>query len=227
MKIFITGTDTNIGKTYITTHLLHAFNQKGLKTLGLKPIASGATLHQGQLQNEDARTIMQASSIKNTPYEMINPFVYQAPIAPHIAAQKTGTPLTLNLVKSRIEHTLSHVSADVYVIEGVGGWSVPLNEQHLMSDLVRVLQIPVILVVGIKLGCLNHAILTAESITRSNVPFMGWIANCVALKASVVNENIEFLQSFIQAPYLGTVTFNQTQCFHSLSTKLVKSSDVI
>jgi dethiobiotin synthetase len=211
-KFFITGTDTNVGKTYVTEMLLESFNQQGKKTLGLKPIASGAQAKAGRLYNDDAMTLMNASSVKHITYKQINPFVFEDPIAPHIAAYRQGEELSVKKVKTAIQKTLDTFNADIYLIEGVGGWAVPLNINELMSDLVKSLGFPVILVVGIKLGCLNHAIVTAKTILQSNVPLVGWIANCMAPEALVIEENIKTLTQWIKAPLLGTIPYGVRHC---------------
>lgn len=207
LKIFIAGTDTEVGKTYVTEKLLQIYNKAGYQTLGLKPVASGAKWKNNKLYNDDAVTLMQASSVKNISYDRINPFVFENPVAPHLAADIKGTELTLNKIKQTIEQTWMNIKADVYLVEGVGGWAVPLNSKELMANLVQALQLPVILVVGIKLGCLNHAILTAKTIIQSNVPLLGWIANCLVPETQLINENIDTLKQWITAPHLATIPF--------------------
>jgi len=208
LKIFITGADTEVGKTYVTEKLLQLYNKAGYQTLGLKPVASGAKWKNNKLYNEDAVTLMQASSVKNISYDTINPFVFENPVAPHLAAEIEGTELTLNKIKQAIEQTWMNTKADVYLVEGVGGWVVPLNSKELMADLVQALQLPVILVVGIKLGCLNHALLTAKTIVQSNVPLLGWIANCLVPETQLINENIDTLKQWVTAPHLATIPFS-------------------
>src|SRR5262249_50518062 len=150
-KVFITGTDTNVGKTYVSTGLLKAFNQLGYSTLGLKPIASGCDWIDGKLRNSDALALQQASSLK-LDYEQINPFAFEPPIAPHIAGNKLGLRLDVKNLTDALQPTLE-LNADIQIIEGAGGWHVPLNDRESMADLVKHLNLPVILIVGIKLGC--------------------------------------------------------------------------
>lgn len=203
--IFITGTDTNIGKTYVSRLLLEKYNSQGWKTFGIKPIASGCEeTASGSLQNSDALTLQQAASIKR-PYQQVNPIAFRDPIAPHIAAEKTGVQLTAHRVRKAILASLEP-EADINLIEGVGGWSVPLNDHELLSDVISEMNIPVILVIGIKLGCLNHALLTYESILAKGVPFKGWVANCIDPDMLMIEENISTLKKRIKAPCLLKVT---------------------
>lgn len=210
--IFITGTDTNIGKTYVTTGLLQQLKQQGYATIGLKPLSSDCSLNsEGKLRNEDACSLQQAASI-NLPYEVVNPFAFAPPIAPHIAAVAEGITLTVDQLNEKLKPALDHI-ADFCLIEGVGGWRMPLNQQETMADFVKENNFPVILVVGLRLGCLNHSILTAQAILSDNVSLMGWIANCIDPHMEFVDENIEMLQSWIKAPLLGKVGYNQEMPF--------------
>src|SRR3990167_2572276 len=198
-SIFITGTDTGVGKTYVTVQLIKQLNKLGFKTLGIKPIASGCELNEkNEWANADALALQEASSIKQ-PYSIVNPIALKEAIAPHLAAEKENKQLsvldTLNRILSSIQ---SH--ADIHFIEGVGGWAVPLNHNELLSDMVKQLNIPVILVVGIRLGCLNHAILTSRNIQEMNIPFIGWIANCIDPDMLEIDANINTLKKFIPVP---------------------------
>lgn len=200
--IFITGTDTGIGKTQISIGLLNRFNETGYSTFGMKPIASGCEWNaENQLVNQDALALQATSSIK-MPYQNVNPIALPEPIAPHLAAQKVGVNLSVKRVAEVISKSLVP-SAYINIIEGVGGWSVPLNNQELFSDVIAHLKIPTILVVGIKLGCINHALLTSRSIIEMRVPFLGWIANCIEPEVQFAQENIEALSSLIPRPCLG------------------------
>lgn len=208
-RIFITGTDTGVGKTYVTCTLLQALNAQNYKTLGLKPIASGCSLNQrGKLINDDAVALQKAASVK-CPYEYINPIPLAHPIAPHLAAEQAQTILSVSQVKNKISRSLE-IEADFQLIEGVGGWAVPLNGHELLSDLVAALKLPVILVVGIKLGCLNHALLTYQRMRDTQVPIIGWIANCIDPGALAIQENIDTLKQWINVPCLGVLPFSQT-----------------
>jgi dethiobiotin synthetase len=207
--IFITGTDTDVGKTFVSCLLLKAFNDLNLKTFGIKPIASGCTPdNAGKLINQDAVLLQQCASIKKN-YDLVNPIAFQKPIAPHIAANALHISLTKTSVCKAIVRSLQN-DADIHLIEGVGGWSVPLNHEELFSDVVIELNIPIILVVGIKLGCLNHAILTYQAILAIGGTLLGWVANCITPNALCIDENIESLKNWIKAPCLGVVSYGQT-----------------
>jgi dethiobiotin synthetase len=194
---FITGTDTGVGKTYVTTRLLEHFQQQGLRTISLKPLASGCEQTRLGLRNDDAVQLQQTASIK-LPYEQVNPFAYEPAIAPHIAANNT---LTANqLVKSL--QWIKDTPADVVLIEGAGGWLLPLNEKETMADVVRALNIPVMLVVGLKLGCLNHAALTYHHLQSTQTPFAGWIANSLGATMEAQKENVNTLTQIFGRPAL-------------------------
>jgi dethiobiotin synthetase len=203
---FITGTDTDVGKTFVTCLLLQEFGAQGLTTFAQKPIASGAEVDAlGELKNADALALQKFSSVKCS-YHEVNPIVFSAPIAPHIAAANNSVTLTAKLVQEKICSSMQK-TADINLIEGVGGWAVPLNNNELFSDAIVALQIPVVLVVGVKLGCLNHAILTSQNIISRNAPFIGWIANCLDANVLAMHENIQALQKWIPRPCLGVVPF--------------------
>ncbi len=201
---FITGTDTGVGKTYIACALLKAFAKAGKTTMALKPIAAGCEASEQGLCNDDALALQQAASVQ-LPYELVNPFALTAATAPHIAASLEGRRLTLDRVVGLCRGTLM-TPADVCLIEGAGGWRVPLNERESLSQLPVVLQTPVILVVAIRLGCLNHALLTAEAIIRDGLALVGWVANCLEPDMPNLDANIETLHRLIPAPCLGVVT---------------------
>lgn len=209
-KIFITGTDTNIGKTYVATQLLHQYHQQGLSTIGIKPVASGCEWRNGKLINEDALALLTASSIK-LPYELINPIQFEPAIAPHIAATLTHTPLSVDMINQNLQPALTH-AADIHLIEGCGGWLCPLNETETMADVVVTNQWDVILVVGMRLGCLNHALLTYESIMRSGARLIGWIANRIDPRMDYCEENIGTLENRIHAP---RISFNDKNGHHA------------
>lgn len=198
---FVTGTDTNVGKTYVTTHLLRLFQNQGLHSVGLKPIASGAT---DELVNDDALQLQKASSIA-LPLSDINPFVFKEPIAPHLAAKKKGLRLSVSHIKQRIIDTITQYPADRYLIEGAGGLYVPLNEHETLIDLIAQLHFPIVLVVGIRLGCINHALLTTQVIESYQLPFAGWIANCLDQTCEEKDDIIETLTERITAPCLMTL----------------------
>lgn len=194
---FITGTDTGVGKTYVTTRLLEQFQQQGLRTIGLKPLASGCEKTRLGLRNDDAVQLQQTASIK-LPYEQVNPFAYEPAIAPHIAANNA---LTAKQIVESLQW-IKHTPADVVLIEGAGGWLLPLNEKETMADVVRALNIPVMLVVGLKLGCLNHAALTFHHLQSNQTPFTGWIANSLGSAMEAQKENVNTLTQIFGGPAL-------------------------
>jgi dethiobiotin synthetase len=203
-QYFITGTDTGIGKTYITTGLLKLFEDRGLSTLGLKPVASGCDLIDGALQNEDALLLQQTSSLQ-VDYDTINPFAFEEPIAPHLAARKAGTRLNVETLSQTLLNTWIQHPSDITLIEGAGGWLVPLNETETLADLVIALNLPVILVVGMRLGCINHALLTYEVMKQQKINLKGWMANCIDPSMQALDENIETLKQKIEVPCLGVI----------------------
>ena len=199
---FITGTDTEIGKTMISTLLIRALVADGNKVVGMKPVASGASESDGQLKNEDALALMACSNVTAS-YQQINPYCFVPPVAPHIAAEQAGVVIEMNTITTNY-NTLAQRS-DVVVVEGVGGWRVPLGQSFAVSDLARELDLPVILVVGIRLGCINHALLTAESIMATGCKPAGWVANIIDGDSLVLTENIETLRSRFNFPLLATI----------------------
>jgi dethiobiotin synthetase len=201
---FIAGTDTNVGKTLVAAGLLVAAKNHGLTTAALKPIAAGCEKTEAGLRNEDALLLQ---SVITTPlvYEQINPVALQAAIAPHIAAQQEKRVLSADRLAGFCRGSLNQ--ADITLVEGAGGWRVPLNPQETMADLARVLNLPVILVVGMRLGCISHALLTIEAIRNDGVPLAGWVANCVDADMPVLQENIHSLAARIPAPCLGVIPY--------------------
>jgi len=207
IKLFVTGTDTGVGKTYISCALLKALAKKGCSTIGMKPVASGCELSVNGLVNQDALDIQQAMSLKQD-YSKINPFALQTATAPHIAADIEKKILSIaSLVQKTRE--LEILDADALVIEGAGGWQAPLNNAECMSDYAACLTMPVILVVSIKLGCINHALLTIAAIKNKNIPIIGWVANCLDTDMLALTENIDTLKHWITEPCLGVIKKNQ------------------
>lgn len=187
---FIIGTNTGVGKTFVTVQLLKTFNAMGYSTLGLKPIASGAEILKGQLRNDDALQLQQASSVK-LPYEQINPFCFEPPISPNIAAEQAHQPLSVSQLASKITPCLD--KADICLIETAGGLMVPLNDLETQADLIKAMGLPVILVVGMTLGCLNHTLLTIAALKQHKIPLLGWVANGLDSEMLLQNENIHSL----------------------------------
>ncbi|WP_422403339.1 dethiobiotin synthase [Pseudomonas sp. GZD-209] len=200
---FIAGTDTDVGKTTIAAGLLHAARQHGLSTLAAKPVASGCVVTPKGLRNSDALALIDESSIK-LPYEEVNPFAFEPAIAPHVAAREAGVALSVPTLLEAMHHVLAQ-HADFTLIEGAGGWRVPLSDHANLSDLAIALKLPVILVVGVRLGCINHALLSAEAIARDGLQLAGWVANIVDPRTSRLEDNLSSLAERLPAPCLGRV----------------------
>ena len=199
---FVTGTDTNVGKTMISAGLLVAAKNKGLTTAALKPVAAGCEKTTAGLRNEDA-LLLQSVITQKLEYEQINPIALEAAIAPHIAAQHEKRSLSVDRLAGFCRGVLS--SADFTIVEGAGGWRVPINPRETMADLAKNLQLPVILVVSMRLGCLNHALLTLEAIVRDGLSVAGWVANCMDGDMPSLQENINSLRARLPAPCLAVV----------------------
>lgn len=199
---FITGTDTDAGKTLVTTGLLVAAKNLGLSTAALKPVAAGCEQTANGLRNSDALQL-QAAMTTQFVYEQINPVALQAAIAPHIAAQQEKRSLSADRLTGFCRSVLNQ--ADVTLVEGAGGWRVPINPRETMADLAKNLQLPVILVVGMRLGCLSHALLSFEAIARDGLQIAGWVANCIDGDMPVLAENIDSLRVRLPVPCLGVV----------------------
>ena len=196
---FVTGTDTGVGKTHATCALLHATRRLGLTAVGMKPIAAGI---EADGRNDDVVQLLAASSIQ-PPLEWVNPYLYAPPIAPHIAAAEAGRPIAVEVICQALERL--RPLADVVWVEGVGGFLVPLDARTDTADLAQALALPVVLVVGMRLGCLNHALLTAEAITNRNLTLAGWVANRIDPTMARFEANLETLQTRLNAPLLGVV----------------------
>ncbi len=198
---FLTGTDTEIGKTYITCALLHRARLDGLNAIGLKPVAAGTN---AAGLNDDVEAIRAASTLE-LPRETINPYCFQAAIAPHIAAAEAGVCIEFGPIKASCE--LARQQADLVIVEGVGGFCVPLAVDRSAADLAVELGLPVILVIGMRLGCINHALLTVASIAARGLTLAGWVANRIDPAMSRFDENLATLKSLLPAPLLGVVPY--------------------
>lgn len=212
---FITGTDTNAGKTWATVTLMHYFKQQGQSVIAIKPVASGCTLLNGQLKNQDALLLQQYAS-QTLDYELINPYAYEPAVSPHIAG--IHNPVVLNTVVDNF-NTLKEL-ADIILVEGAGGWYSPVNAVETNCDLVNALGLPVILVVGIRLGCINHARLSYQAIYAEKSPCAGWIAVCTDPDMPCRDENIHSIETALNVPLLGVLPFMQTADFEVLATQL-------
>ena len=198
--LFVTGTDTEIGKTAASTALLHALRRRGLRAVGMKPVASGShDLGQG-LRNDDALAL-RAASLPVPDYADLNPYALRQPLAPELAAAEDGVRIELAPIVAAFERL--RAQADVVVVEGVGGWLAPLSAQLDQLDLVRALRLPVVLVVGMRLGCVNHARLTAHSLQTSGVECLGWIGNHIDPSMQRQDENFATLQQRLPMPCWG------------------------
>lgn len=224
---FVTGTDTGVGKTLVSAALLHALAKRHARVVGMKPVAAGGLVRDHRVRwgpddakdgegseggaaawaNEDVVALRAASTVR-VPPELDNPVLLPEPLSPHLAAQRAGQHIdiaTLQLAFDRLQ-TL----ADAVVVEGAGGWLVPLDDQHTMADLARALSLPVVLVVGLRLGCLNHALLTAAAIRASGLVLAGWVANRIDPQMACADENLAYLQQHLAAPLLGDIPFSAT-----------------
>lgn len=199
---FITGTDTDCGKTEIGLALMAALQQRGQEVLGMKPVASGCERTAEGLRNEDAERL-QAQGSREAPYAQINAYAFEPPIAPHIAAGQAGVDIELGVIRENAQQLIA--KSDFLVVEGVGGWKVPLGPSLSVSDLPLALDLPVILVCGIRLGCINHSLLTAESIRASGARLVGWVANQIDPDMLARDENLATLAALLGAPCLGVV----------------------
>lgn len=214
MNYFVTGTDTGVGKTLISCALLHAFAAQGKSVAGMKPVAAGCD---DDDLNEDVKKLRAASNIL-TSLGQINPYSFFHPIAPHLAARHAGVSINLERILNSY-HELS-TQAEVVIVEGAGGFLVPLNDTQDSADLAVALELPVILVVGMRLGCLNHALLTMRAINASGLKCAGWVANVLDPDMAALDENIKALQQRIEAPLLGKVPYGSPPDAREISTKL-------
>ena len=203
---FITGTDTGVGKTHFAVAMINALKARGKTVAGMKPVAAGCEITKYGLRNDDAIKLQQASSIE-LPYELVNPYAFEPAIAPHIAAQETNVVIDLAHIKNCYEKIAA--KADVVIVEGAGGWLVPLSETATMADIALELQLPVILVVGMRLGCLNHALLTADSIQAKGAKLAGWVANQIYSDIEKLENNIKSLRQRLQSPLVANIPFNK------------------
>lgn len=202
--VFVTGTDTGVGKTWVSLGLMAALQAQSWSVVGMKPVSAGCERTRDGLRNEDAILLQRQASVAQ-PYDRVNPVALEPPVAPHIAAAEAGVRIDLARIEGAFRQLAA--SADVCVVEGAGGWLVPLNSRHSFADLVERLALPVVLVVAIRLGCLNHALLTVESIERRKLPLVGWVANVLTAAAPRADENIAALDARIPAPRLATMGY--------------------
>ncbi|MDR2877301.1 MAG: dethiobiotin synthase [Chromatiales bacterium] len=203
--IFITGTDTGVGKTRIAAGLLLALRARGLRAVGMKPVSCGCTLTPDGPRHDDALLLRACSSSTDIAYEDINPYAFMPAVSPHLAAAQTG--ITIEHDKLRAALGKLSAQADFVVVEGAGGWHAPIGEQETMADIARALALPVVLVAGVRLGGLNHALLTRDAIDATGLPLAGWVANVIDPDMPMLTENIDTLRTRIAAVLLGTLAY--------------------
>ncbi|MEA3219469.1 dethiobiotin synthase [Immundisolibacter sp.] len=199
---FVTGTDTGVGKTRVSAGLIAVLRQQGLRVAGMKPVASGCAATPAGLRNDDALALIGASG-GDWPYEWVNPYAFAPPIAPHLAAADVGSTIRFAVIEQAFGQLAAQ--SDCVVVEGVGGWRVPLGPDGDVADLAMGLQLPVVLVVGLRLGCLNHAALTAADIRRCGLPLAGWVGNAIETGFERLDDNLKALGDSLAAPCLGVV----------------------
>lgn len=197
---FVTGTDTGVGKTLVSAALLHAFAGLGYRAVGMKPVAAGAEQIEGVWCNEDVLQLRAAANVQADP-AWVNPYLLRVPVAPHIAADYQGVSIEMPRIRDAYEHLAGR--ADVVVVEGAGGFKVPLSPTRDSADLAEYLGLPVILVVGMRLGCLNHALLTAEAVVARGLILAGWAANRLDPDMAAYDENLAALRSRLPCPLLA------------------------
>lgn len=201
-SVYVSGTDTGIGKTLASCALLHALRGHGLRAVGMKPVASGCARIDGEWRNEDALAL-QVAGAPGIAYADINPFALEHPLAPELAARDAGIEVSLPPILDAHARLSAH--ADALVVEGVGGWAAPLSASLMQADLVRALRVPVLLVVGLRLGCLNHALLSARAIAADGAHLAGWIGSHVDPTMERVDDNLAMLRARMPAPCWGVL----------------------
>ena len=204
-SFFVTGTDTEVGKTFVSSLLLKAAAASGMKSVGYKPVSAGCERVDGVMSNEDARSLHASSSLKVSLSE-VNPIALMPPIAPHIAASLAGKTITADALIAGFKH-LQQKKPDFLLMEGAGGWRLPLGTDLWMPDVVKTLKLEVIVVVGMRLGCLNHAMLTCEAIRNDGLNIRGWIANQLSPDMPVYAENLATLKAAMPAPMLTEIPY--------------------
>lgn len=208
---FITGTDTNVGKTWATLALMNHFKQQDLSVLGMKPVASGCEKISNEWKNSDALAIQKNGSFV-VDYEIINPFAYELPISPHLAGKEN--PANFDTIFANFQ-TLQNLT-DVVIVEGAGGWYAPLNETQTIADLAKKLNLPIILVVGIRLGCINHALLTAQAIQNAGLHCVGWLAICNDESFECVDLTIESLKKRLAMSLLAIFPYSSEEAISEI-----------
>ncbi|OEF26897.1 dethiobiotin synthase [Vibrio rumoiensis] len=203
-SIFVAGTDTDVGKTVASQAILFALAQQGIKTSGFKPVAAGCEPTESGMVNNDALCLQDASTVK-LDYHVVNPYALALPASPHIAANKEGVNIEFDVLSSALAEHRHH--ADFVLVEGAGGWRVPVSKSECLSRWVQQEKLPVVLIVGVKLGCLSHAMLTVEAIQNDGLTLVGWVANRINPGTEHYSDIIEMLEAKIPAPKLGEIPY--------------------
>lgn len=216
--LFVTGTDTDIGKTWFSVALMRALQHRGLDVAGMKPVAAGCDWVEGLLRNQDALLLQKYSSLCMD-YADINPYAFESAVSPHIACGNT----VVNLAKIVEAYSNLQGQVNVVIVEGAGGWFSPLSKNFDNASLAIALQLPVIIVVGLRLGCINHALLTWRALQAASVECAGWVAVTLDPEMSGLSENIDFLKSNIDAPFLGLMPYLSRPDFDVLAGRISTS----
>src|SRR5574337_760761 len=215
--LFVTGTDTGVGKTRVAAAMIRALGCGGLKTVGMKPVASGSASSARGLRNDDALQLQAAANLPR-PYELVNPYAFAPPIAPQLAAQEAGVRIELAHILESYRRLCE--GAEAVVVEGVGGWQVPLGNDWGLPELARAFGLPVVLVVGLRLGCLNHALLSARAIRSDGLRLAGWVANAIDPGFERRAENLATLERSLNAPLLAFVPWQPQLPVETLAARL-------
>ena len=213
---FITGTDTEVGKSWFSAALVRHLRQQGHQAIGLKPLASGSDSTPEGLRNEDALLLQQAAD-NVLSYDQVNPLTFEPAIAPHLAARQAGQVIDCDQLVAHCQQMAQQYP--LQVVEGAGGWLVPLNEHKTYADVAVALGLPVIVVVGLRLGCLNHALLTLQVIQHSGLPVAGWVANALSADMPWMAENIATLQHWTEVPCVAQIPYQGGADGHSLDVQ--------
>ena len=219
--VFVTGTDTGVGKTLCACALIHALVDRNLDVMPMKPVAAGAVVHDGGWANEDTIALLRAAGRDGARAPDANPVLLREPMAPHIAAMREGREITMEPILAAYERL--RANAGFVVVEGVGGFRVPLSPTLDTVDMARGFALPVVLVIGLRLGCLSHTLLTAQAIHAAGLPLAGWIANSIDPDMLVREENIQALRERLDAPLLGEIPFSE----HPIAPALARHLDVV
>ncbi len=216
-NLFITGTDTGVGKTLVTCAMLSKLRQQGLRVQGMKPVASGCRQTPEGLRNEDAEMLIRHSSLE-LDYATVNPYAYHDAVAPHLLAEEQGETIDFELIRRNFLRIAAQ--SDCTLVEGVGGWMVPLNATQTVADLAIYLDLPVVLVVGMRLGCINHALLSYQAILDSGLSCVGWVANQIEDGMPRFDENISTIRRYLDVPLLATIPYAEAVTVEHVSTFL-------